>query len=284
LHNLIAYIIYRSSCNMDKINKIAVLIPFYKQRLTVYENIALQQCFKVLSAYSIIAIKPYKLVLPAEVVQYKFDNIISFPDEYFEDIQGYNRLMLDAVFYREFLNCEYILIHQLDAFVFRDELNSWCNRDLDYIGAPWMRKKEYSNIFKAIVSNGLQYLAKRYNIKKRGLPSKKQFDNSVGNGGFSLRKVDAFSKICLAQQEKIAFYNKQISHHYNEDVFWSIEVNRKKKLLNIPDYKTALQFAFELAPERAYHINHNQLPFGCHAWDLQLDFWRPFFKDQGYEI
>ena len=51
-------------------------------------------------------------------------------------------------------------------------------------------------------------------------------------------------------------------HHYNEDAFWSIEVNRKKVVLNIPDYKVALKFAFELAPERAYKINNNQLPFG----------------------
>ncbi|MFI5158785.1 MAG: DUF5672 family protein, partial [Sphingobacteriales bacterium] len=209
---------------------------------------------------------------------------VSFNDEYFKDIQGYNRLMLDSVFYKQLLNYKYILIHQLDAFVFKDELTEWCNRGINYIGAPWMRKKEYPNVFKAIISRGLQYLAKRYDIKKRGLPSKKQFDNNVGNGGFSLRKVQSFYQICIEEREKIAEYNKKITHHYNEDAFWAIEVNRKKKVLNIPGYKTALQFAFELAPERSYCINHQQLPFGCHAWDLYTDFWRPIFKEYGYDI
>jgi hypothetical protein len=269
---------------MDVIKKIAVVIPFYKERLTVYENMALQQCFKVLSAYPIIAIKPKSITMPTEIQQYAFFNAVSFADDYFGDIQGYNRLMLDELFYTEFLAYDYILIYQLDAFVFKDDLAYWCSQGIDYVGAPWMRKKEYPNVIKATVSKGLQCLAKRYDIKKHGLPSKKQFDDNVGNGGFSLRRVQAFYDICVTQHEKIEEYNIRPTHHYNEDAFWGIEVNRKRKVLNIPYYKKALQFAFELSPERAYKINNNQLPFGCHAWELNLDFWRPFFKEFGYDI
>lgn len=29
---------------------------------------------------------------------------------------------------------------------------------------------------------------------------------------------------------------------YNEDIFWSLEVNRKKERLKIPDWKEALRF------------------------------------------
>jgi hypothetical protein len=71
---------------------------------------------------------------------------------------------------------------------------------------------------------------------------------------------------------------------YNEDMFWSIEVNRKKKRLNIPSCKTGLAFSIENFPERAMRLNNNQLPFGCHAWDKHLDFWRPVFKDMGFDI
>jgi hypothetical protein len=88
----------------------------------------------------------------------------------------------------------------------------------------------------------------------------------------------------LQYPEKIAAYNERSTHHYNEDVFWSIELNRKRKVLKIPGYKKALQFAFELVPERAFRINNNQLPFGCHAWDLNIDYWRPVFKELGYTI
>ncbi|MFI5158150.1 MAG: hypothetical protein ACHQF4_04750, partial [Sphingobacteriales bacterium] len=74
---------------MNKIRKIGVVIPLYKQQLTRYESIALQQCFKVLARYPVIAVKPQKLFLPAEIIQYPFAKVISFPDEYFADIQGY---------------------------------------------------------------------------------------------------------------------------------------------------------------------------------------------------
>jgi len=269
---------------MGEGNKAAVIIPFYKNQHSAYEKMALQQCFKILSGHHIIAVKPYNLNLPAEVTQYPFSKMVSFDDDYFKDIQGYNRLMLSDKFYGEFLAYEYMLIYQLDAFVFEDELDFWCSRGIDYVGAPWIRAKDYPNVIKAVVSCGLQYLAKRYNIKKHGLPSKKQFDNTVGNGGFSLRKVRRFYDVCIEYREVIEQYNALNTHHYNEDAFWSIELNRKQKVIKIPGYKQALQFAFELAPARALKINQQQLPFGCHAWDLNIDFWRPIFKQYGYII
>jgi hypothetical protein len=144
---------------MTESKQVAVVIPFYKPTLTDHERISLQQCHKTLANYPIIAVKPQSLVLPGEVAGYSFYNIISFNDEYFKSIQGYNRLMLSAAFYEAFIQYEYILIYQLDAFVFKDELSFWCNQDIDYVGAPWMRKKEYPNILKKITSIGLQYLA-----------------------------------------------------------------------------------------------------------------------------
>jgi len=267
---------------MDK--QVVVIIPFHKTDLSHNEQVALEQCFRILSNHVIVAVKPHGLVLSGAVTRYNFSAIESFDDTFFRSVQGYNELMLSDVFYGRFLAYEYILIHQLDAFVFKDDLAYWCSLDIDYVGAPWMRKKEYPNILKAAVSKSLQYFAKRYDIKKHGLPSKKQFDDNVGNGGFSLRRVKKFHDICLSHREKIAEYNSKTEHHYNEDAFWAIEVNRKRKVLNIPGYKKALQFAFELAPDRSYCINNQKLPFGCHAWDLYLDFWRPFFKENGYII
>ena len=43
--------------------KAAVVVPFYKTDVSAYEQIALEQCFKVLAKHSIIAIKPEKLTL-----------------------------------------------------------------------------------------------------------------------------------------------------------------------------------------------------------------------------
>jgi len=269
---------------MFETKKVAVVIPFYKDTLSAYEKISLHQCFKVLANYAIIAISPVNLTLPAAVTAYPFTGSFTFDDVYFKDIRGYNRLMLSDAFYKRFLDYEYILIYQLDAFIFKDELTYWCNQRWDYIGAPWIKANPYPDIFKAIKTKIKNYRDTRYNLYEDGVPSDNQFSYKVGNGGFSLRRTRKFYDICISQHELIEHYTAQNSHYFNEDVFWSIEVNRKQKKLRIPGYKRALKFAFEFFPYRALAINNNQLPFGCHAWDLSIDFWKPIFKEHGYDI
>jgi len=44
--------------------------------------------------------------------------------------------MMSPAFYDAFKAFDYILIYQLDAFVFRDELEYFCSLGYDYIGAP----------------------------------------------------------------------------------------------------------------------------------------------------
>ncbi len=264
-------------------NEAVIIIPFYKENLTAYERIALNQCFKILKGYNIIAIKPRGLTMPEEVKNYAFSKYHNFDDEYFKDVQGYNRLMLNAEFYREFLDYEFILIYQLDAFVFKDDLNYWCSQSFDYIGAPWIRAADHGLLNK-IKRKIQRYIHTRYNIQKNGLPSSRQLEYKVGNGGFSLRRTQIFHDLCMKNQEKIAKYNKNKNHLYNEDVFWSVEVNRKQKNLKIPNYKKALKFSIEFHPQQALKKNQGQLPFGCHAWDLYADFWRPIFQQHGYTI
>jgi hypothetical protein len=266
-------------------HKAAVVIPVYKDTLSANEAISLEQCFKVLSAHPVIIIKPRHLTLPAQVAAYPLAGVISFDDAYFKNIEGYNALMLSSEFYNAFLNYEYILIYQLDAFVFKDGLNYWCAQNYDYIGAPWLRDCDHPDWIKAVKSNIKYYFHIRYDTYIDGEPSKYQFENRVGNGGFSLRRVKKFYDISVKHQEHIRqFIAQGNSTHFNEDRFWSIEINRKRKNLRIPYYTTGIKFSFEYVLERAMRLTGNELPFGCHAWDENLDFWRPYFKSYGYII
>jgi hypothetical protein len=192
--------------------------------------------------------------------------------------------MLDSSFYKQLLDYEFILIYQLDAFVFRDELLFWCEKKFDYVGAPWLRHRDYPDLIKKIKSKFQAYFDIKLNKRINGVPTNMQFENKVGNGGFSLRRVSKFYELSLQYDEKIRHYNTQSDHRYHEDVFWSIEVNRYKKNLVIPYYKTALKFSFENSPERSLLLNGGKLPFGCHAWDKHIAFWSPYFKDQGVDL
>ncbi len=264
--------------------KVAVIVPFYKETISRYEEIAISQCQKILAAYPKIAIKPRHLTLPAEADKCLFTDVISFDDNFFEDIQGYNALMLSAEFYKAFLAYEYILIYQLDAFVFKDELQYWCSQNYDYLGAPWLREFDFPDVFKAVKSKIQYYFHRRYNVQRNGLPSLMQFENKIGNGGFSLRRVKKFHDLCIEMRTEMDRYIGRREDLYNEDTFWGVEANRRKKRLNVPSYKVGLKFSMEVYPARAFQINHGRFPFGCHAWDKHIDFWRPIFADFGYKI
>ncbi|RYE17085.1 MAG: hypothetical protein EOP51_24550 [Sphingobacteriales bacterium] len=259
----------------------AVVIPFYKTSLSHNEMVSVQQGFKVLGGHPIIAIKPESLVLPTDVAAFPFTKVITFNDDYFKNIAGYNRLMLSAEFYEAFLDYEYMLIYQPDAFVFKDELQQWCNKDIDYVGPPWIGFTDNPGRLRRLKTT-LQYYNYRYiNLKKTGISSFDQLENRVGNGGFSLRRVKRFYELCTALAPRIAEYHR---YQLNEDIFWSLEIKRNGHKFNIPNYKQALKFGFEVAPELALRLNKGQTPFGCHAWDINIDYWRHIFKEYGYEI
>ena len=76
--------------------------------------------------------------LPPERQEARPIHVVRFDPGFFRSTDTYSRLLLSAGFYQAFASYEFILIHQLDVFVFRDELADWCARGYDYVGAPWI--------------------------------------------------------------------------------------------------------------------------------------------------
>jgi hypothetical protein len=267
---------------------VGVVIPVYKSSLTDYEHIALRQCINVLGHYPILLAAPDSLDISLYQNLYPILQVRRFDDRFFVDIQAYNKLMLSEVFYKAFTDLEYILIHQLDAFVFSDELTDWCQKGYDYIGAPWLRDRDYIGWGDEVWFRTKQRIALLIDLKKPDGVTPREITslNRVGNGGFSLRRVPAMLRWLRVFKGRIARYEKSHDYRYNEDIFWSVEVNRYLPLLRIPDYRTAMRFAIEFYPQRAVEqYNNGQLPFGCHAWDIHgTDYWRPIFAQYGYQI
>lgn len=107
-----------------------------------------------------------------------------FNEQYFDSVKSYNELMLSVDFYRSFREYQYMLIYQLDAFVFEDQLEYWCNKGYDYIGAPWIK-------------------------------ANKKFHPTCGNGGFSLRKIDSFIQLLESSPNKRLFSLKGLWCYYS---------------------------------------------------------------------
>ena len=102
---------------------IVVVIPIYKATLTQYEEMSLNQCVKVLANYSLVVIKPTSLDINELLSQYSLLKVENFPDDCFSNLRAYNKLVLSEDFYQRFVDYQYMLIFQLDAYVFRDEFH-----------------------------------------------------------------------------------------------------------------------------------------------------------------
>jgi hypothetical protein len=251
--------------------KVKVVIPVYKEFFGDLEEKSFLQCCKILKDYEIVIVHP--VGLNYSYLQEKNHKIttISFPKSYFSSIDGYNELLLRPLFYEKFIDTEYILIYQLDAFVFKDELEEWCNKGYDYIGSPWIATSADAFGMKIF-----DKIARIFWSKKK--KERQQIFLKVGNGGFSLRRVTSHLAIVKEYDQFISdFLNEKEKKIYAiEDVFWSLKAPEFNSNFVIPDYREAVFFGIDRKPNLAMKLTNNQLPFGCHGINKPkvIDFWK----------
>lgn len=252
--------------HMKKKQPVKVIVPVYRIKLNEFEKISLEQNNRVLHAYPRVFIKPQSLDISELLKEFPEFSVESFDDTYFTSIQSYNRLMMSPELYQRFSDTEYMLLCQLDAYIFRDELAEWCQKGYDYIGAPWVIPFSYR----------LPFIRQYRNwIRKPGIEIR---DNKVGNGGLSLRKISSHLKATEKLQDIVRHYLSQTAGYlYNEDVFFSLEVNRHGMDFQYPTLQEALRFSFDRYSSLCYRKNHKELPFGCHGWFNRRErkFWFP---------
>lgn len=238
---------------------VAVLVPLYQTALSLAERASLAQCLRVLGTYPIILIKPETLPVAPILNEFPTLRTQAFADHFFTGTDSYNTLLTSPDFYRNFTEYEYVLIYQLDAYVFRDELPYWCGQKLDYIGAPTVHQEA----FDALPAGAEQEFARTLTTQR-----------IVFNGGLSLRRVQGLIRYLNIYQRFYPVWQG------NEDMLFSLEATRlipMKLFIRLPTWQQALRFAFEKSPAASYELTQNQLPFGCHAWErYDPEFWQKF--------
>ena len=232
--------------------KVAVVIPTHKEELNPLEQISLVQCRKVLGHYPIIFALP-------EGKNFSFlepdDKAVYFPQQCFQSIRAYNVLMMSPFFYEAFKDFEYILIYELDAFVFYDALENFCKLGYDYIGAPWPLM--YRRHWRKMIS-------------------------CVGNSGFSLRNVKAHYNLLTEHPDLIAAWHEK---NFPEDIFFSHCGKRADCDFKVAPIDVAYKLSAEFNPARVVKKNGNKLPFGCHAWhNHNPEFYVELFPQLGYDL
>jgi len=254
-----------------------ILVPHYKENLSNEEMISLSSIRKFFRPSDICFISPIGLDISKTLNNE--EKIERFDLDFFQSIAGYNKMLMSSVFYERFTEFSHILICQLDCLVFSDQIDYWTSLPYSYIAAPWFP----------------YYLDD---------PTKGVW--RVGNGGFSMRNVQAHLRVLKKNVVKGTIYPKYGSnpwkldasrfeigeyrrkffikritrpltkvvtvedelkdYPYNEDIFWSLEAVKHDPLFKVAPANEALSFAFEMSPRWCFEKNNNKLPFGCHAW------------------
>ena len=211
--------------------KVVIVIPIYRNELTELEKVSLQQAKDVLGQYDMVFIAPDDLPVSL-VYQYEHILIYRFAARYFVNTASYSELLLSAGFYQRFIKYEYMLIYQLDAFVFSERLREFCSLGFDYIGA--VCKGKYWD----------------------------EIHCQVGNGGFSLRKISSCLRMVQDKERVFDAYPELISaFNQYEDLFFSVCQNIREADFKVADVDTARSFSAQ------YEIcDKEELPFGCHGW------------------
>ena len=238
---------------------VAVVVPTHRRPADGDEQLSLKHLNRHLGRYEKFLAVPNRLR-----VDWPGFQPVRFGDQHFGTPPGPNRLLLSEAFYQTFSAYQYILIYHLDALVFSDRLVEWCERGYDYIGAPWFKTPRTRFLYDG--------------------------PERAGNGGFSLRRIDAFLKVIRAaktfrdrwqtprDEPPLAIRNTLEKGNFtNEDVFWSFHASGFYPEFYIPPVDVAVSFAFECDPRYCFERNHHQIPFGCHAWALHdRPFWEPY--------
>jgi hypothetical protein len=271
-------------CTQQALKTVAVVVPLSNRaELTPDEEVSLRHLVHFLGHYDKYLVIPKSLK-----VNYPDFKIKRFNDMFFGSAVAHTRLMLSPKFYESFREYKYILNYHLDALVFSDQLMQWCGTDLDYIGAPWLMCHDTPYVKAA----------------------------RVGNGGFSLRKIESFLRVINSRTYAMQpteywehFYASQPRHirllnlpkkylkylrlfnnakwemskwnrinlNNNDDLFWSDVAVKYYPEFKVASVETGLRFAFEVAPRWCFELNNYTLPFGCHAWPkYDRDFWEPY--------
>lgn len=234
---------------MNILKNNAIAIPIYKEKLNDTEIISLKRINSCFKNEKIFFIAPENL---------KFDfsrwlsnyQVLRYSDNFFKNRRSYSQLLLSIAFYESFKEYEYLLICQLDVFVFSNRLNEFCNLNYDYIGAP-------------------MYFP---------------FGANVGNGGVSLRKITSCIRM-LKMRDKIYLNNPwQISLEMMEDQFFSYCGIRQGLNFKVPDVEVAGRFAIDACFEIKNQKNEKNVPFAIHKFNFASSSWKKRISSLGFKL
>lgn len=183
-------------------SKCCIVIPSYKEKLEGNDKLSFDRSIEIFGKN-----RPIKVLIPSNISSEFYDSYgsmietIRVDSKNMESIDSYSNMLCNKDFWSLFADFEYALIYQTDCWVFEDKLDYFIDMGYDWYGAPWPF-----------------------------------WNNQVGNGGLSLRKVSKMIEIVDSYSYDGKIYFK------NEDT-WFCKIHGDK--MNICPYEIAVNFSLE---------------------------------------
>jgi len=266
--------------------KVVILIPMStRPELTEEEEISMRQIRHHLGRYEKFLIVPEGLDIHFEGFETKH-----FPRRFFGSAAAHGRMLNTPEFYRHFEDYEFIFFHHLDALAFSDQLEEWCDSDLDYIGPPWINCPDSPWVDRPRVGNGgftlLRVQKALEALRSRHLAQPATFwldlftHRATASTIGKLEKLKGIFPFSIIVRRLLAeWYETEdpSPNNRNNDIFWSDFASYYLPEFKVASVEEGLRFAFEVSPRICLELNGGKMPFGCHAWArYDRAFWEPF--------
>lgn len=172
-------------------DRIILLTPIYKITFDNLETLRMRHSLQYNKSIPHYFIHPFNLNLDWYKLNFPNSNFIVKEDNFFTNIDGYNKLMMSKDLYSDLLEkANYTCILQPDAILFRD-ISKIDFEQFDYIGSVW--PKGYKINLKILKKN-------RTFLEKINSRLSKKSVIYIGNGGLSIRNNSTFLLLSIISE------------------------------------------------------------------------------------
>ncbi len=284
-----------------------VVVPLHTLELHANEVAALTNALRKLSDHEFILLHKRSISsqeLLARLGQNQVErgraiHCVTVADECLASIQSYNKMLLQAWFYRLFEAWDYLLIFQLDAWILESNLQTWLQKGYSYLGAPWTGELGPDTPDSGVGNGGLS-LRRVRDMLAVFEDQKRLRTVPVFRWGFLAWRMTLFRRYnlfpawqwpLLFSKRLILFARMSLGWHNTLDYFIKIGIQEDHILgiyvphvfpwFQLPPMQEAAGFAIEANPRRTREYYGIKRPFGCHAWEkFDRSFWVETYPDE----
>lgn len=272
------------------VSKVVINVIHHTDELTFIENVNLERLVEINNdKYDIVFILPEIFRSSDLINQFSSINFCFVEDSNLSSSAKYNRYLISHQYYDLFNDYEFVLVYQLDTWIFSLDLEPFVDLGFDIIGAPIFSEDRHLGTRLINGCNGgvsLRKVKSFQEILRRPFIFRlNELYAELGFGDISKHPFRTFFKRVVSGL--IFFYKPGVfwPKHINEDLYWSVVVPRKNIQFRVAPMQYCIKFCFDQFPRTLYVKNNNELPLFVHALEkYDFEFWEDFLIfTRGYD-